>query len=414
MKALKMNLSILTAIMLFAGTALFSQTEEVKKDKKVVIITKTVDEDGNIQTEKIVKEGDDADSFIFKSNNGDQIMRGNVNVDEVNGEKQVRVRIDKAGGGEVEVIEWDGEGEMPANLLKTLEEKGIHMEMKEGSNIFQMKSNDAPNNACLGVMIGAKETVENINGEETTITEGGSELGVSVLEVLEASAAADAGLVKEDVITTINGTTVLTIQDLLDVLSPLEAGAVININYLRDGATLQTDATLKACSSNVTEEIEEEFEWEGEDGEIMNISGDKIIFIEKEGGANERTIVIKKYKKGEGEIVEGFEIDEEIELDGDEDVDFSNEKKQTLDLETIDIFPNPTEGKLTVQFTAPAVTTTVKIVDLSGREIYSETLNSFDGKYNKEIDLSEVAKGALILSIQQNDKVFSEKLILQR
>jgi len=242
-------------------------------------------------------------------------------------------------------------------------------------------------------MLGQKETVENINGEETTTSEGTSELGVPVLNVVEASGAEDAGLAKDDIITQINGAEVMSIQNVLEALQPMSAGEVVSVNYLRDGAVLQVNATLKACSLPLFEEVEEEIEWEEEDGTKI------------------RKIIIRKGNK-DNETVE--EIIEEIESDDDENFDLSSERKQTLDLESIDIFPNPTDGMLTVQFTAPDKPTVVKIVDLSGKEVYSESLNTFDGKYNKEIDLSNAPKGALILSIQQADKIFSEKLILQR
>jgi hypothetical protein len=83
-------------------------------------------------------------------------------------------------------------------------------------------------------------------------------------------------------------------------------------------------------------------------------------------------------------------------------------------VQSMDIFPNPTDGKLMLVFTAPVAPTIVKVVDISGKEVYAEELVDFDGKYNKEIDLSKGAKGTMILSIHQGDKVFSEKIILQK
>jgi len=138
------------------------------------------------------------------------------------------------------------------------------------------------------VMLGQKETVENINGEETKTSEGISNLGVPVLNIIEASGAEDAGLAKDDIITQINGAEVMSIQDVLEALQPMSAGEVISVDYIRDGAVLQVDATLKACSLPLLEEVEEE--------------------IETENGTKIRKIIIKK-GNGEDKIVETFEWD---------------------------------------------------------------------------------------------------------
>ncbi len=416
MKYLKIDLSILTCILLFAGTSVFAQQEsDVKKEKKVVIVTKTVDENGNEITKKIIKKGDDADVFIMKNDEGHGMhKRVEVNVDDSDGENQVKIRIKNGEGDEdVEVIEWSGDGEIPAEMLKRLEEKGINLEMKGDKNVFHLDMDQASNKACLGVMIGMKESVENINGEETTTTEGTSDEGVPVLNIIDGSGAADAGLLKDDIITQINGSEVASIQDVLDLLSPFDAGETVNIDYLRNGQESQVTATLKACGNHSSQEIEEEFEWTNEDGNGINLDGNNWVFIDEEGnqtkGKNHK-VIIKKHKNGEGQEV----IIKEIELDQDGENSFTFEGKNTLDLETIDIFPNPTDGRLRLKFTAPKGATVVKVTDISGKEVYSEDLNSFDGNYDRELDLSKASKGALILSIHQGDKVFSEKIILQR
>ena len=414
MKYLKIDLTVLIMILLFAATTTVfgQQQEEVKKEKKVVIITKTIDEDGNVETKKIIKKGSDADVFIMED--GTDPVDGldktvTVDVDEMDGEHKVKIRIKKGEGDEdVEVLEWTGDEEMPAELRKRLEEKGMKWKVMGDENVFHFDTNDAPNQACLGVMIGMKKTVENINGEETTTTEGESELGVPVLDIIEDSGAADAGLAKDDIITRINGTEVASIQDVLDVLSPFEAGQTVSVDYLRDDQVAQVSATLKACGSHPTKNIEKRFEWIDEDGNNIDHGGNNWIFIEDEDNGQERKVIIKKNKDGLNEIV-----DVDV-LEDDGINDFSENNINTLDLEKVELFPNPTDGKMTVKFTAPATATIVKVSDLSGKEIYSESLNDFDGAYNKELDLSKAATGALILSIHQGDKIFSEKIIIQK
>ena len=76
-------------------------------------------------------------------------------------------------------------------------------------------------------------------------------------------------------------------------------------------------------------------------------------------------------------------------------------------------FPNPTSGSVRLQFKAPAINTVVRVTDVSGRELYREELAGFNGSYDNTIDLGQAPKGALLLSIQQKDKVFTEKIILK-
>ncbi|MFT5765703.1 MAG: hypothetical protein ACI8X3_003140, partial [Saprospiraceae bacterium] len=393
MKFLKIDLTILTMIFLFAVTSMFAQQEDNKNEKKVVIITKTIDKDGNEVTKEIIKEGEDANVFILKhGEEGDLHLDKNVvvDIDDSNGETHFKIKIAKGDGDDdVEVIEWSGEGDMPAEMLKDLEDKGIHLDMHGDHDVFLYNTEDAANNACLGVMIGVKKIVENINGEETTTTEGESEKGVLILDIIENSGAADAGLAKDDIITEINGTAVSSIDDVLSTLAPFEAGATVAVNYLRDKQAKQLRATLKACANN-KRELKQDFEWIDDEGSIMELKGHNWIFNGEEGeeinGHNRKIIIIKKSKDGEDVI------DEEIELGGDEINEFSPEVQRTLQVQSMDIFPNPTDGKLMLVFTAPVAPTIVKVVDISGKEVYAEELVDFDGKYNKEIDLSKGAK----------------------
>ena len=59
------------------GSGLFAQDKQKDKEekvhKKIVIIKKSVDEDGNEVEEKIIREGKAAEEFEFKSEDGKTI-----------------------------------------------------------------------------------------------------------------------------------------------------------------------------------------------------------------------------------------------------------------------------------------------------------------------------------------------------
>ncbi len=78
-------------------------------------------------------------------------------------------------------------------------------------------------------------------------------------------------------------------------------------------------------------------------------------------------------------------------------------------------FPNPNQGKFTLSFDAPAeLPTSVRISDLSGREIYREDLVRIEGNYTKELDISNNTEGIYLLQIVQGDKILVKKLLLQQ
>ena len=112
---------------------------------------------------------------------------------------------------------------------------------------------------------------------------------------------------------------------------------------------------------------------------------------------SKRKVIIIRKKSKKTDIVE----EEIIEV----------EQDNALDLEEVKVFPNPTAGQLTVEFQAEATPTTIVIRDVSGKEIFKETLKDFGGNYKKQIDVQNAASGILIVTVQQGKKVFNIKVL---
>jgi DNA-binding protein H-NS len=127
---------------------------ETKEEKKVIIIKKTIDENGKEVTEKIIKEGDDADNIFFIDDNGKKIeidietiteddgktmkwtnkdgqdikvikKSQTIEIDEEGKHKSIRIKM--SGDGEADIFEWDGEGELPESIQKELAAEGIDL-----------------------------------------------------------------------------------------------------------------------------------------------------------------------------------------------------------------------------------------------------------------------------------------------
>ena len=83
-----------------------------------------------------------------------------------------------------------------------------------------------------------------------------------------------------------------------------------------------------------------------------------------------------------------------------------------LQLESITAFPNPTSGKITLQFKGEAVPTTVRLTDALGKILMTEKLTDFSGEYNDNINLSNYPSGLYNITIIQNGKSYSERIMV--
>ena len=328
MKAFKLSYVILLAVALvFSSVTVFAQQNDSKdvEDEEVIIIKEIVDEDGNVEVKTITRSGDTEDIIIETIADGEIKIHTNldeledihvikleeleglsdeleeklknieINIDEDELNRKIKIIMDKKGeDGEPVIIEWEGDGDIPEDIKKELEENGVEFDGNGGfghapSHGFMMKKGKHPKNkACLGVMIG--KTVENVNGVETV--HGETDLGVTVLDIIEDSGAEAAGLLKDDIITAVNGEDVASIHDVLDVLKPYSGGETIVVEYLRDNQPAQVNATLKACENKMKIK---HFESHGDNNFEFKEENNWVFEKEVEGEDEiKRTIIIKK------------------------------------------------------------------------------------------------------------------------
>lgn len=344
---------------------------------------------------------------------------------------------------EIKMTDEDGEDHIIKMRGEDMGEHNLH----EGhfENNFHFQHND--NKAFLGVVSGKKVEVVNENGVETRTEDDHSDVnGAYIQEVVKGSAAEAAGLQDGDVITNIDGTTISDFSDLSKKLADYEVGDQINISYVRNNATAQTTATLgerKHSDQNFT------FEWKDEDGEDLHFGeGNKFFFKEDSEGDDEpHVIILRKEDKENGEnikkrivIITKSEVDTDEEVEVQVEIITSDEMEDPaeeileiapeeiveippaeievapnhqLELQDFDAYPNPTNGQIQVKFSAPARPIKLTITNVDGREVYRDRIQNFDGFYNKQINLKDVAKGTLILSITQDDQVFTKQIVLQ-
>jgi putative serine protease PepD len=148
------------------------------------------------------------DAPINHGNSGGPLMNTNAQVIGINSQ------IDSEGGGS------DGVGFAIASNTVT-------------SVVKQLLANGKVAHAYLGVSVGPAATVN----------------GAKVETVAKGSPAADAGLKAGDVITALDGKTVLGPNDVIGAVNAKQPGTMITITYTRNGATKTAHVTLASRTS---------------------------------------------------------------------------------------------------------------------------------------------------------------------
>jgi len=277
-----------------------------------------------------------------------------------------------------------------------------------------------PNKAVLGVQL------ENVNGEN----------GAQVIEVFEGSAAEKAGILEGDIILSIESKETKNVELVIEQLSDNKPGDKVKVNILRGtkvknlNAKLQerkeeainmkscnpTMAKMKCCKPGDGSKCEKRSIIIKKDKDGKEII-EEIKGIPGSGSTMNKTIIIRdgdndiKIIKGDGDS-KNVEISKRTDGEMKEQV-IRTENQQSLNVEYLSSSPNPSNGQMKINFSGLKVPTTIQVLDLNGKEVYTEKLDAFDGSYNKEIDIKNEAKGTLILKIKQGDKVITQKIIVE-
>ena len=80
---------------------------------------------------------------------------------------------------------------------------------------------------------------------------------------------------------------------------------------------------------------------------------------------------------------------------------------------TLNVFPNPVREQLSVTLQGEAKDVLLSVFDLSGKEYYSEKIQSFGGALHKTIDVKNAPKGTLIVNIRHQGKDYQKKVVVQ-
>ncbi len=431
MKAVKLNLfSLFMVMLLCTGMHHLQAQQEINVEtdgKTITIIKKYVDDEGISVTEKIVKQVDDPSGFDIDNFISD-IPGTEITIDVMEDE-----RMDL--------------------LNNSMDRMDAFMFGKSGCDSKSMrKSTD--NRGKLGVYLDTRADIEE---------------GVRINSIVKGGAAEQIGMQAGDIILAINDEKTNGYPALSKVMRDYKVDDVVRVNYQRGTEYFQSEVTLKG---HIRPERKPRYAYvspsdrsyykmdpckpfigvtlssQGENGvpihrviedtpasEVALQKGDRITSIDGKKVYSQSEIVRLRdlHKAGDyftiGYTRDGQEYEVEAQFkacDSETVVDEKEEEQPTnlarpdiqpivtndLRLESVTAFPNPTSGRITLQFKGEAVPTTVRLTDALGKILMTEKLNDFSGEYNDRINLSNYPSGIYNITIIQNGKSYNERIVL--
>lgn len=87
---------------------------------------------------------------------------------------------------------------------------------------------------------------------------------------------------------------------------------------------------------------------------------------------------------------------------------------QKLNLDKLNFYPNPNNGKFHLNFNLTTKgSTDISIFNMEGRSVYTESLKDFSGSYDKEIDISAHPKGVYFVKVKQGEHAQLKKIVME-
>jgi hypothetical protein len=190
-------------------------------------------------------------------------------------------------------------------------------------------------------------------------------------------------------------------------LPPLPPVAELKEKKCHQIITIDTEGPNKPEGAEIDEALNElpAAERAEIEQEIENARGEELkVVIIKKGPAGKqlkkeiKTIVIngdgKTANKGQRKVI----------IEEDASANISNLK----------VFPNPANGQFNIAFTAAKPTDLkIRISDVSGKEVFSESVKDFTGKYEKSISRSDIPAGTYNITVESGDQQEIRRIVVQ-
>ncbi|MBK7231016.1 MAG: PDZ domain-containing protein [Saprospiraceae bacterium] len=333
---------------------------KTEKTEKRIIVKKIVREGGNGHSDEEIQKMVEAELKAAEGQSGNQ---------------EIRIFLDEDGNQQKVIMN----GDQKVIVLNNEDHNAHDFNFKNHCTKANVECD--PNKAVMGVVL------RNAGGSN----------GASIERVFEGSGASKAGLQEGDILLKINSSKVIDVESAIEALSGLKVDDKVKVSYLRNGETQKTTISLGVCTPDMCKPA------------CPRTYGfdSKEFKQQMRESAEELKVEALKLKE------KAKELKEELELELKQKKESSqNESTESLEISYLSGTPNPNQGQLRISYSGEKGPIQVSVIDLNGKEIYSEKVADFSGKYEKEINL-ENAKGTVILKITQGSKMLKEKIIIE-
>ena len=83
-------------------------------------------------------------------------------------------------------------------------------------------------------------------------------------------------------------------------------------------------------------------------------------------------------------------------------------------INNLDVYPNPSDDIFNISFISQEIQTLkIRVLNIVGEVIYSESIENFVGEYTKQIDVGYNTKGVYLLEINNNTSIENKKIIIR-
>jgi len=89
-------------------------------------------------------------------------------------------------------------------------------------------------------------------------------------------------------------------------------------------------------------------------------------------------------------------------------------KGEGLAVGRLKVYPNPSDGKLSISFKAANKgDVNISITDSNGKEVYKQTMKDFEGEYFQQVDITEKGKGTYFINITSGEDTITKKILVE-
>ncbi len=235
--------------------------------------------------------------------------------------------------------------------------------------------------------------------------------GILIENVSDNMGAKEAGLETNDIIKTIDGEKMESVDEVIDYIAQKEAGDFIEVQYERDGKLKKANVELKGYDRFI------KHEWKLNDEELkkFKFNGEDFDLNHMDKWIEEKVENINGEKTSTRVMVMITDLDDEdVKTLKDISPNAQLLKIDANEIDELEFFPNPSKGLFNLKFDVeqPA-DTQINIYDINGKEIYTETINNFEGTFDEDINISQSEGGTYILEILKDNKRFNKKIIIE-